>query len=76
MNYEDGQFLINRLQETVGMLESVLPTPEERLAEAEQRAWDMYAAAALVNGCESEASASEVADTLLAERRKRFGAGK
>lgn len=58
----------------LGEIRDRLPTREERLAEAEERAWDMYAATAHFSLDAHEAAA--LADAKLKERRKRFGARK
>lgn len=53
-----------------------LPTREERLAEEERRAWDMYVAGVLADTNATKDLAVVTADYVLAERRKHFGAGK
>lgn len=53
-----------------------LPTREERIAEEERRAWDMYVAGVLADTNATKDLAVVTADYVLAERRKRFGAGR
>lgn len=66
--------LTDMLGSLVNLLAARLPTREERLAEEERRAWDVYFAQ--MNRCMSRDMALAEVNRMLEARRKRFGSGK
>lgn len=74
ITFSDLQWLCEKMDQSLSGLGTCFPSREERLAEEERRAWDVYFAQ--MNRCMSRDMALAEVNRMLEARRKRFGSGK